>query len=300
METAASTYTPSHNYSGIGLGIAPVEKITAVSSISKPEDNGLGKAGFSFGDLLDVINPLQHLPVISTIYRALTDDEIAPGARLIGGAIFGGPLGFASAMANSAIEEATGKDVGEHVMALVGFGSEDSATETPSTSSKAFVSEVPTVVNAPVASETSSQVAQASIAATAPISRPDSAISAVVQQQPAPAATSTTLPYSIKSSALSGYQNTVWGTLLSARQPEQAATTKPLLPASISPIEQAPRPQSAVVQNKIEHLTAQEFTERLMFLTRAFSSTFEPRNKNDDHAYSSHRPIRAGAYDNHH
>ena len=29
---------------------------------------------FSFHDLLDIVNPLQHLPVIGTIYRAITGD----------------------------------------------------------------------------------------------------------------------------------------------------------------------------------------------------------------------------------
>ncbi len=33
---------------------------------------------FSFDDFLDIINPLQHLPVISTIYRAITHDTINP------------------------------------------------------------------------------------------------------------------------------------------------------------------------------------------------------------------------------
>ena len=48
-----------------------------------------GEDGFTFGDLLDLINPLQHLPVISTLYRKLTGDEIAPAPRLLGGGLFG-------------------------------------------------------------------------------------------------------------------------------------------------------------------------------------------------------------------
>src|SRR5690349_12138760 len=48
-----------------------------------------GKDGFSFGALLDAINPLQHIPVVSTIYRAATGDTIGPAPRIMGGALFG-------------------------------------------------------------------------------------------------------------------------------------------------------------------------------------------------------------------
>jgi hypothetical protein len=75
----------------------------------------------SFGDFLDVINPLQHIPVISTIYRRITGDAIDPEARLAGGVLYGGPLGFVSALANVIVEEQTGKDIGETIStALLG------------------------------------------------------------------------------------------------------------------------------------------------------------------------------------
>ena len=77
-----------------------------------------GDDGFTFGDLLDLINPLQHLPVISTLYRKFTGDEIAPAPRLLGDGLFGGPLGAASAAVGVAVEAATGKDIGDHVLAL--------------------------------------------------------------------------------------------------------------------------------------------------------------------------------------
>ncbi len=78
-------------------------------------------AGFGFDDLLDIVNPLHHIPVISTFYRAMTDDEIAPAPRILGGALFGGIVGFAVAVANAVLEEITGKDAGEHVrIALLG------------------------------------------------------------------------------------------------------------------------------------------------------------------------------------
>lgn len=75
---------------------------------------------FSFGDILDAINPLQHLPVIGTLYRAITGDKIGPVPRLIGDLVFGGPLGFVSAIIAVGVENETGKDPGEHLLAWAG------------------------------------------------------------------------------------------------------------------------------------------------------------------------------------
>ena len=54
-----------------------------------------GPDGITFSGLLDVLNPLQHLPMIAEFYRSMTRDKISPGARLAGGALYGGgPWGF--------------------------------------------------------------------------------------------------------------------------------------------------------------------------------------------------------------
>ncbi|MBR9972757.1 hypothetical protein [Magnetospirillum sulfuroxidans] len=72
----------------------------------------------SFWDLLDVINPLQHIPVVNTLYQELTGDKIGVGARLAGGALFGGPIGLVASAIGCIVEEETGDDIGGHVMAL--------------------------------------------------------------------------------------------------------------------------------------------------------------------------------------
>ncbi len=85
-----------------------------------------------FEDLIDVVNPLQHLPVVSNVYREVTGDEISAPARILGGFLYGGPVGFVASAVNAIAEEATGRDLGEAAMALV-FGEEDgspSAAET--------------------------------------------------------------------------------------------------------------------------------------------------------------------------
>lgn len=78
-----------------------------------------GEKGFSFFDLLDIINPLQHIPVISTIYRKITGDELSPGARIAGATLFGGPIGAAIAMVDTAVEHESGRDMGGNVMAAL-------------------------------------------------------------------------------------------------------------------------------------------------------------------------------------
>ena len=83
----------------------------------------------SFWDLLDVINPLQHIPIVSDIYRELTGDKIGAGARVAGGALFGGLIGLGAAVVNLIVEEKTGNDIGGNVMALFS----DPAAEGPPT-----------------------------------------------------------------------------------------------------------------------------------------------------------------------
>ena len=85
---------------------------------ARESDGFFGADGFGFDDFLDLINPLQHIPIISTIYREITGDTISDGARIFGGALFGGPLGFAAAIGNAAVKQASGKDVGELAMSL--------------------------------------------------------------------------------------------------------------------------------------------------------------------------------------
>ncbi len=86
-----------------------------------PDPKGLfGEEGFTFKDALDIINPLQQIPIIGSIYRELTGDTIKPGSRLIGGGIYGlGISGVVSAALSNAIEFDTGKDPGALAVALI-------------------------------------------------------------------------------------------------------------------------------------------------------------------------------------
>ena len=107
----------SHPASQVAL-LAPQKDANAVASGETDiEKEVFGEDGFTFKDILDIINPLQHIPGVSTLYRDLTGDDISPASRIGGGALFFGPLGAAVSTANVIVDKTTGKDVGEHVLA---------------------------------------------------------------------------------------------------------------------------------------------------------------------------------------
>ena len=73
----------------------------------------------SFWDVLDIFNPLQHIPLLSIAYREITGDEIHPSARVLGGALYGGPLGMLAGAMNAAFEQETGRDIAGNVLAAI-------------------------------------------------------------------------------------------------------------------------------------------------------------------------------------
>lgn len=89
------------------------------AQISKTHLPAKKDEGMGFADFIDMVNPLQHIPVVSSVYREITNDSIKPPARFMGGAIYGGPIGAASSMVNIVLEEETGADIGGHVMNAV-------------------------------------------------------------------------------------------------------------------------------------------------------------------------------------
>ncbi len=104
---AAQSYAPDS--SGVATASAP--DIAYESSDDE----------FSFGDVVDMINPLHHLPVIGALYRKFTGDTIKPMSDIIGGAIFGGPVGAVGSTVNAVVKGTTGRDITENAFALAGF-----------------------------------------------------------------------------------------------------------------------------------------------------------------------------------
>jgi hypothetical protein len=59
----------------------------------------------SFTDFLDTINPLQHIPIVSSIYQSISNDTLSYGAKIAGGALFGGPIGLLGSIFSSIFEQ---------------------------------------------------------------------------------------------------------------------------------------------------------------------------------------------------
>lgn len=73
---------------------------------------------FGFADLIDMVNPLHHVPVVGHVYRELTGDEIKPISKIMGGAAFSGPLGVATALIDTIIIEETGQDMASNAVSM--------------------------------------------------------------------------------------------------------------------------------------------------------------------------------------
>lgn len=98
----------AHWKTNIGTDNTSVDALSMVDGDTKSSNVTAPTA--SFGELLDVVNPLHHLPIVGNIYRNMTGDRISPVAQIIGGTIYGGGLGALSAIANAAVQEHSGKD----------------------------------------------------------------------------------------------------------------------------------------------------------------------------------------------
>ena len=69
------------------------------SRFGKREGADVASETMSFDDFIDMINPLQHIPVISSVYRAIVGENINPVSRIAGDALYGGAMGLGLASA---------------------------------------------------------------------------------------------------------------------------------------------------------------------------------------------------------
>lgn len=113
---------------------------TAAQAESEAGERALfGEKGFGFHTLLEIINPLQHLPVIGTLYREASGDSISPVGRIAGGGLFGGVFGLVGSILSTIFEGLTGKDPGATVVAAL-RGDKDGAGATPAATRTAMTS----------------------------------------------------------------------------------------------------------------------------------------------------------------
>ncbi|WP_353858279.1 hypothetical protein [Azospirillum formosense] len=130
MAIDATTIDASAASRPVQRGQSPSPALTVAESRDSP-DRYEAEAEMSFGDFLDIINPLQHIPLVNTVYREITGDTIKPSSKVIGGILFGGPLGGMASIANAVVEQAQGKDIGGQIMASLGFDGDAATGHTP-------------------------------------------------------------------------------------------------------------------------------------------------------------------------
>ena len=123
----------------------------------------------TFGDIIDTINPLQHIPLVDALYRRITGDTIRPQGQILGGLLYGGLIGGAVATASVILHETTGIDPEEEILtALLGDDSahpaatagaaapakSDPATKTPPVQTASLEAASAPTTPAPAASAT--------------------------------------------------------------------------------------------------------------------------------------------------
>ena len=109
-------FDPSQKMMGRIQVAAPAPVVKVATADAAKAESGEEKESF-FQHILDVINPLQHLPIIGTIYRAATGERLDAVEKIAGDALYGGLWGAVTAVADVAFEAITGKSVEDTVMA---------------------------------------------------------------------------------------------------------------------------------------------------------------------------------------
>ena len=131
---------PGIDYSSHVTNAAAQGPATAVASAKNAD-----ALDFSFADFLDIVNPLEHIPVVSTLYRAITGDRPGTIEKIAGDTLYGGVIGFISSLADTAFKAVTGKDVGDTVLAFL-TGDDTTQTASAAPAQTASASEKPVSV----------------------------------------------------------------------------------------------------------------------------------------------------------
>jgi hypothetical protein len=88
-----------------------------------PSNGAAGNSeAFGFGDLVDMVNPLHHLPLVGHIYREVTGDQIKPISKIIGGGAFGGAVGAVSGIVDTIVTHETGNSLAGNAVSLITKG----------------------------------------------------------------------------------------------------------------------------------------------------------------------------------
>lgn len=88
--------TPNRLPSPNARPVASPERTDVYSDATGEPPRYATDSDLSFWDIIDMINPLHHLPIVGNIYRSVTRDTLDPVSRFAGGLLYGGPVGAIS------------------------------------------------------------------------------------------------------------------------------------------------------------------------------------------------------------
>lgn len=86
-------------------------RVQTAQNVAQPSGKSsdfFGEDGLTFRDVLDAVNPLNHIPIVSDIFQSATGHQPSTASQLAGGTLIGGPVGFVASLATSIFEAATG------------------------------------------------------------------------------------------------------------------------------------------------------------------------------------------------
>jgi hypothetical protein len=155
---------PTQGAASGASAIHPAAIPGAGARVADPMASAGADESLGFFDLLDIVNPLQHIPVVSTVYRQLTGDEISAPARMIGGALFLGPIGFVASAFNAIVDAVSGRDVGETVLTALSPNADPAAD----TASEVSLAQSPEFLDTPQPVLAAQTAAPRTLGATAP------------------------------------------------------------------------------------------------------------------------------------
>jgi len=91
--------------------MAQHKRWSSMRRLARDSSSSAPTAVFGWDDFLDVINPLQHIPIVAQIYRAVTGDQINGAAELIGSLPLGpiGIIGTMGTIADLAVKDTTAR-----------------------------------------------------------------------------------------------------------------------------------------------------------------------------------------------
>lgn len=113
--------------------VRPTRTEDPIFGVRTPGDTDIA----SRDELARGLNPLHHIPFVSQVYEAATGDSGPAVAKLIGGAILGGPIGFVASLANVIFEQEAGQSIVTAMVDAVGGSTAEHAPVQVASTSKA-------------------------------------------------------------------------------------------------------------------------------------------------------------------